>query len=43
MEAGRLVDIFGLRPEYDIQQSDAVHAYLQAKVKGETNVGSFTS
>ena len=34
MEAGRLVDIFGLRPDYDIQQSDAVQAYLQAKIRG---------
>ena len=35
MEAGRLVDIFGLRLEYDIQQSDAVQAYLQAKIRGK--------
>ena len=35
MEAGRLVDIFGLRPDYDIQQSDAAQAYLQAKIRGK--------
>ena len=34
MEAGRLVDIFVLRLDYDIQQSDAVQAYLQAKIRG---------
>ena len=34
MEAGRLVDAFGLRPNYEIQQSDAVQAYLQAKTRG---------
>ena len=33
MEAGRLVDIFGLRIDYDIQQSDAVQAYRQAKIR----------
>ena len=35
MEAGRLVDAFGLRPSYEIQQSDAVQAYLQAKIRGK--------
>ena len=35
MEAGRIVDAFGMRPGYDIQQSDAVQAYLQAKIRGE--------
>ena len=34
MEAGRLVGTLGLRPDDDIQQSDAVHAYLQAQTKG---------
>ena len=35
MEAGRLVDSFGLRPGYEIQQSDAVQAYLQARIRGK--------
>ena len=35
MGAGRLVDAFGLRPNYDIQQSDAAQAYLQAKIRGK--------
>ena len=35
MEVGRLVDTFGLRPRYDTQQSDAVQAYLQAKIRGK--------
>ena len=34
MEAGRLVDALGLRPNYEIQQSDAVRAYLQATTRG---------
>ena len=36
MEAGRLVDAFGLRPRYDIQQSDAAQAYLQARLRGKS-------
>ena len=35
MEAGRLVDAFGMRKGYTIQQSDAVQAYLQAKIRGK--------
>jgi len=35
IEAGRLVDSFGLRPGYEIQQSDAVQAYLQARIRGK--------
>ena len=35
MEAGRLVDAFGLRPSYAIQQYDAVQAYVQAKIRGK--------
>jgi hypothetical protein len=35
MEAGRLVDSFGLRPGYEIQQSDAVQAYLQVRLRGK--------
>ena len=35
MEAGRIIDAFGMRPDYDIQQSDAVQAYLQAKIRGK--------
>ena len=34
MEAGRLVDAYGLRHGFDIQQSDAVQAYLQAELRG---------
>ena len=34
MEAGRLVGAFGLRPNYEIQQSDVVQAYLQATIRG---------
>ena len=34
MEAGRVVDAFGLQPGYSIQQSDAVQAYLQAELRG---------
>ena len=34
MAAGRLVDAFGLRPNYDIQQPGAAQAYLQAKIRG---------
>jgi len=35
MEAGRIVDAFGMRPGNDIQQSDAAQAYLQAKIRGK--------
>jgi hypothetical protein len=35
MEAGRIVDAFGMRKGYTIQQSDAVQAYLQAKIRGK--------
>ena len=34
MEAGRLVDAYGLRDGYAIQQSDAVQAYLRAGIRG---------
>jgi hypothetical protein len=34
MEAGRIVDTFGMRLGYDTQQPDAVQAYLQAKIRG---------
>ena len=34
MEVGRLVDAFGLRPNYNTQQPDAPQAYLQAKIRG---------
>jgi hypothetical protein len=34
MEAGRLVDAYGLRHGFDIQQSDAAQAYLQAELRG---------
>ena len=39
MEAGRLVDAFGLRPKYEIQQPDAVQAYLQATIRGKPTWG----
>ena len=35
MEAGRLVDKFGLRPNYETQQPDAAQAYLRAKLRGK--------
>ena len=35
MDAGRLVVAFGMRPNYDIQQSGTVQAYLQAKTRGK--------
>ena len=35
MEAGRIVDASGMRQRYTIQQSDAVQAYLQAKIRGK--------
>ena len=35
MEAGRIVDAFGMRHGYMIQQSDAAQAYLQAKIRGK--------
>ena len=34
MEAGRLVDGYGLRGGFNIEQSDAVQAYLQAELRG---------
>ena len=43
MEAGRLVDASGLRPSYEIQQSDAVQAYVQAKNTRNANMGVATS
>ena len=35
MEAGRLVDAYGLREGYDRQQCDAVQAYVRAERRGE--------
>ena len=35
MDAGRLVGALGLRRGFDIQQSDAVQAYLQAEIRGK--------
>ena len=35
MDAGRLVDAFGLRRGFDIQQPDAAQAYLQAEIRGK--------
>ena len=35
MEARRFVRAFGLRPNYEIQLSDAAQAYLQAKIRGK--------
>ena len=34
MEAGRLVDSYGLRTDYSIEQSDATQAYAQAELRG---------
>ena len=34
MEAGRVVDAYALREDYDAQHSDAAQAYLQAEIRG---------
>ena len=34
MEAGRVVDSYGLRTDYSIEQSDAIQAYLQGELRG---------
>ena len=41
MEAARLVGAFGLRPNYEIQQSAAAQAYLQATMRGHRR-GSYS-
>ena len=35
MEAGKMVDAFGLLPGHDLQQADACQAYIQAELEGE--------
>ena len=34
MQAGKAVDVFGLQPEFDIEQADAEAAYTQSDLKG---------
>ena len=43
MEAGRIVDAFGMRPGYDIQQSDVVQAYLQAQNQRQTDLDHYST
>jgi hypothetical protein len=41
MEAGRLVDAYGLRHGFDMQQSDAIQAYLQAELRGAPHLDRY--
>ena len=43
MDAGRLVDSYGLHTSYSIEQSDAIQAYLQAELMGQGHMGSLAA